>query len=138
MVLTSEAFHQLSIASLIRDIPDRLYKGDFHMLRGTIRLTVVLGVALLLVSSAAMAQYELTNLDSNQVGDAKHVDPLLVNAWGLADGPGFGQRPNDRMVDNLQRSRREARLGGDDSIGQRIRARLADGNRVQRFERFSD
>ncbi|MGA8270554.1 MAG: TIGR03118 family protein [Candidatus Sulfotelmatobacter sp.] len=40
------------------------------------------------VSSTAAAQYQLTNLVSNQVGAAKHVDPLLVNGWGLAYGPG--------------------------------------------------
>ena len=45
-------------------------------------------LALLFVSSAAMAQYRLTNLSSNQVKQAHHDDPLLVNAWGLAHGPG--------------------------------------------------
>ena len=40
-------------------------------------------IGMLLVSQAALAQYQLTNLVSNQVGWAKHVDPLLVNAWGL-------------------------------------------------------
>lgn len=47
-----------------------------------------LGVALLLVSSAALAQYQVTNLTANSAGAAKHTDPLLVNAWGLAYGPG--------------------------------------------------
>jgi len=47
-----------------------------------------LGLSVFLVSSAAVAQYQLTNLVSNQAGDAHHVDPLLVNAWGLAYGPG--------------------------------------------------
>lgn len=47
----------------------------------------LLGLALTFVSSAAPAQYKLTNLDSNQVGKANHpADPLLVNAWGLARG----------------------------------------------------
>ena len=47
----------------------------------------LLGLALTFVSSAALAQYKLTNLDSNQVGKATHpADPLLVNAWGLARG----------------------------------------------------
>jgi uncharacterized protein (TIGR03118 family) len=58
------------------------------MQRPMTALTVALGLALVLVSSAAMAQYQLTNLVSNQVGQAKHVDPLLVNGWGLAYGPG--------------------------------------------------
>jgi uncharacterized protein (TIGR03118 family) len=43
---------------------------------------------LMLASSAAIAQYKLTNLSSNQVGQARHTDPLLVNGWGLAAGPG--------------------------------------------------
>jgi len=48
----------------------------------------LVGMALLFVSSAALAQYKLTNLVSNQVGQAAHTDPLLVNAWGLARGAG--------------------------------------------------
>ena len=48
----------------------------------------VVGLALMLASSAALAQYQVTNLVSNQVGKASHTDPLLVNAWGLAYGPG--------------------------------------------------
>jgi uncharacterized protein (TIGR03118 family) len=40
------------------------------------------------VSSAALAQYQLTNLVSNRVGTARHTDPLMVNAWGLTYGPG--------------------------------------------------
>ena len=51
-------------------------------------LMVAMGVGLMLVSSAAVAQYKLTNLVSNQTGQATHTDPLLVNAWGLAYGPG--------------------------------------------------
>jgi uncharacterized protein (TIGR03118 family) len=46
------------------------------------------GLALILVSSAALAQYQLTNLNSNQVKAARHTDPLLVNAWGLVHAPG--------------------------------------------------
>jgi len=51
-------------------------------------LTLALGFALVFASSAAVAQYKLTNLVSNQAGKAKQKDPLLVNAWGLAYGPG--------------------------------------------------
>jgi uncharacterized protein (TIGR03118 family) len=58
------------------------------MLRRTLMFTGCLGLTLLLVSSAALAQYQLTNLVSNQVGQAKHTDPLLVNAWGLVYAPG--------------------------------------------------
>src|ERR1019366_6730477 len=46
------------------------------------------GLAVMLVSSAALAQYQRTNLVSNQFGTARHTDPLIVNAWGLAYGPG--------------------------------------------------
>ena len=58
------------------------------MQRRMIGLTLALGVALVFASSAAMAQYQLTNLVSNQVGKAVHVDPQLVNGWGLVYAPG--------------------------------------------------
>jgi uncharacterized protein (TIGR03118 family) len=51
-------------------------------------LIACLGLVLTFVSGTALAQYQLTNLVSNQVGAARHTDPLLVNAWGLAYGPG--------------------------------------------------
>jgi len=43
-----------------------------------------LGLGLLMVSAQAEAQYRITNLVSNQVGQAKTIDPLLANPWGLA------------------------------------------------------
>ena len=58
------------------------------MQRRRIVFTACLGLALVFVSNAALAQYQLTNLVSNQVVAAKHTDPLLVNAWGLTYGPG--------------------------------------------------
>lgn len=58
------------------------------MQRRMIALTAGLGLLLMLLSGAAMAQYKLTNLDSNQVTGALHVDPLLVNGWGIVHGPG--------------------------------------------------
>jgi uncharacterized protein (TIGR03118 family) len=45
-----------------------------------------LGLAFLMVSALAQAQYHLTNLVSNQVHQAPTIDPLLANAWGLARG----------------------------------------------------
>lgn len=51
-------------------------------------LTIAVGFALMLVSNAAQAQYKLTNLDSNQIGGAAHIDPLIVNAWGMVHAPG--------------------------------------------------
>jgi uncharacterized protein (TIGR03118 family) len=58
------------------------------MQRRTLTLTAYLSIALVLGSVPALAQYQLTNLVSNQVSAAKHTDPLIVNAWGLAYGPG--------------------------------------------------
>ena len=52
-------------------------------------LTVGLTLALLFaLASNALAQYTGVLLDSNIQGKGKHTDPLLVNAWGLAYGPG--------------------------------------------------
>ena len=51
-------------------------------------LAIALGFAMTFVSSAALAQYHRTRLDSNQVGKAANTDPLIVNAWGLVHGPG--------------------------------------------------
>jgi uncharacterized protein (TIGR03118 family) len=47
-----------------------------------------LGLVLVLSSGVALAQYQLTNLVSNQFGQAKHDDPLIVNAWGLVRAGG--------------------------------------------------
>jgi uncharacterized protein (TIGR03118 family) len=58
------------------------------MQRRRIAFSACLGLALIFVSHAAVAQYQLTNFDSNQVGAARHTDPLLVNAWGLVHAPG--------------------------------------------------
>jgi uncharacterized protein (TIGR03118 family) len=55
------------------------------MLHRIFSVTVLLGSLLVFVASSALAQYKLTNLDSNQAGKAfRPPDPLLVNAWGLA------------------------------------------------------
>jgi len=53
-----------------------------------ISLAIALSAALVLASSAAVAQYQLTTLGSNQVKQASHIDPLLVNGWGVVHGPG--------------------------------------------------
>jgi uncharacterized protein (TIGR03118 family) len=60
------------------------------MQRRKIAFSLCVGLAVMLVSSAALAQYTLTNLDSNQAKTGKFMDPLQVNGWGLAygtDGP---------------------------------------------------
>jgi uncharacterized protein (TIGR03118 family) len=52
-----------------------------------VRSTVVaacLHVLPILLSVTAEAQYHLTNLVSNQVGQAPTIDPPLANPWGLA------------------------------------------------------
>jgi hypothetical protein len=46
----------------------------------------LLGLVLVFASSAALAQYQSTLLVSDKAG-AKHTDPLLKNAWGLAYAP---------------------------------------------------
>ena len=58
------------------------------MQRRTATFTLALGLALMFASSAAMAQYQIKNLVSNQPGQAKQDDPLLVNGWGIARSPG--------------------------------------------------
>ena len=54
----------------------------------TIALSACLAVAQLLVPGLVRAQYQVTNLVSNQEKTAKTTDPLLVNAWGLTHPPG--------------------------------------------------
>jgi uncharacterized protein (TIGR03118 family) len=58
------------------------------MQRRAFALIFMLGLVLVFSSSVALAQYQLTNLVSNQVGQAKHDDPLSVNAWGLVRAGG--------------------------------------------------
>jgi uncharacterized protein (TIGR03118 family) len=53
----------------------------------TVVFTSSLALALLFTSGVARAQYQVTNLVSNQEKAAKFVDPLMVNAWGLAAAP---------------------------------------------------
>ncbi len=48
----------------------------------------ILTLTLVAASTSALAQYKLTKLTANQPGKAKHTDPLLINGWGLAYGPG--------------------------------------------------
>ena len=58
------------------------------MQRHKVAFTICLGIAVMFVSSAALAQYQLTNLDSNQAKTARFMDPLQVNGWGLARSAG--------------------------------------------------
>jgi uncharacterized protein (TIGR03118 family) len=54
----------------------------------TIALAAFLGLAMMFGSTVAHAQYEVTNLISNQAKTARTTDPLMVNAWGLTHAPG--------------------------------------------------
>lgn len=56
------------------------------MQRRMIALALATGIALMFVPSAALAQYQLTNLVANKKG-ARNTDALLVNAWGVAYSP---------------------------------------------------
>jgi uncharacterized protein (TIGR03118 family) len=58
-----------------------------HLLSRNLLLSALAGIVLVM-SQSALAQYQLRNLNSNQVGQAAHADPLLANAWGLVHGPG--------------------------------------------------
>jgi len=51
-------------------------------------LAACAGLVLFTISGVANAQYKITNLVSNQVGQAPNIDPLLGNAWGLARSSG--------------------------------------------------
>jgi|SRR5579863_4389080 uncharacterized protein (TIGR03118 family) len=51
-------------------------------------LSVLLVVALGMISISAFAQYTVTNLVSDQPGKAQHQDTSLVNAWGISYAPG--------------------------------------------------
>jgi uncharacterized protein (TIGR03118 family) len=59
------------------------------MLFRKIAVAPCLCLALLMVSTSAQAQYQLTNLVSNQLDShAPTIDPLLANPWGLARSAG--------------------------------------------------
>lgn len=57
------------------------------MLRRVFGPSICLGLLLMFGASIAQAQYQVTNLDSNQGSVVKTPDPLLVNAWGITRGP---------------------------------------------------
>lgn len=58
------------------------------MQRRAIYFSLATGLLLMFVSSTALAQYQVTVLDSNQFAKATHDDPLLANGWGMVHGPG--------------------------------------------------
>jgi uncharacterized protein (TIGR03118 family) len=56
--------------------------------RRTLACLASLVVMVGFIPSPAAAQYAVTNLVSNQKGQAKHRDKALVNAWGMSFFPG--------------------------------------------------
>jgi uncharacterized protein (TIGR03118 family) len=60
----------------------------YHAYRHSLFVTVLLGLALSLASSAAYGQYYQNRFLVKNSGTAKHIDPDMVNAWGLVYGPG--------------------------------------------------
>jgi uncharacterized protein (TIGR03118 family) len=54
----------------------------------TVAIAACLAVAQLIAPGLVRAQYQATNLVSNQAKTANTTDPLLVNAWGLVHGHG--------------------------------------------------
>jgi len=60
----------------------------YHAYRHSLFVTVLLGLALFLASSAAYGQYYQNRFLVKNSGTAKHIDPDMVNAWGLVYGPG--------------------------------------------------
>jgi uncharacterized protein (TIGR03118 family) len=56
------------------------------MLRRVFGPGTCLGLLLIFGASIAQAQYQVTNLDSNQGSVVKNPDPLLVNGWGITRG----------------------------------------------------
>jgi uncharacterized protein (TIGR03118 family) len=61
-----------------------LHHKENLMQRRAFSLIFGFGSMLAFLPNTALAQYQLTNLDSNQFNNAKSDDPLIVNAWGLA------------------------------------------------------
>jgi uncharacterized protein (TIGR03118 family) len=60
----------------------------YRLLGRSYVLPAFVGLMLVLSSSAALAQYQASYLDSDLTGKAAHTDPKLKNAWGLAYSPG--------------------------------------------------
>ena len=52
------------------------------------RCIVFIALSMLLITANSFAQYKNTKLVTNLAKGAKHSDPQMVNAWGLAYSPG--------------------------------------------------
>ncbi len=75
----------------------------------SLRGSVVLLAAMLLLAVSATAQYTQTNLTSNVPGQGSFTDPNLVNAWGLAALPGgpFWVSDNDTGLSTIYNAQGE-------------------------------
>jgi uncharacterized protein (TIGR03118 family) len=60
----------------------------YQMFRHNLLVATLLVLALSLVSTHAFAQHYVKSLLVKNLAPAKHVDPQLVNPWGLVYGPG--------------------------------------------------
>jgi uncharacterized protein (TIGR03118 family) len=56
--------------------------------RASLRKFVLLAALGLLASGTALGQYKMTKLVSNLPKGSKHQDTQMINAWGMAYGPG--------------------------------------------------
>jgi len=60
----------------------------YRTFRHNLLFAAVLGLTLSLATSTAFAQHYVNAMLVKNLAPAKHVDPQLVNAWGLVYGPG--------------------------------------------------
>ena len=60
----------------------------YRTFRHNLLFAAVLGLMLSLATSTAFAQHYVNSMLVKNLAPAKHVDPQLVNPWGLVYGPG--------------------------------------------------
>ena len=83
---TSLVFANTNLTEDRETLQDFFAEGEMENMKRLFRYLAPL--LLLLLASTAFAQYTVTNLVSNQTGQATHTDPLLINAWGEDYAPG--------------------------------------------------
>jgi uncharacterized protein (TIGR03118 family) len=76
--------------SIIPSQPLVTYGADLKQAFPVLVGAALLGCALVLGAIPASAQYKQTNLISDKAGMARHTDPNLIDAWGMAQLPGGG------------------------------------------------
>jgi len=60
----------------------------YRTFRHNLLLAVVLGLMLSLATGTAFAQHYVNSMLVKNLAPAKHVDPQMINPWGLVYGPG--------------------------------------------------